>query len=658
MTEPLQRVVRADHPLTLASVPAGFLPWLAADLARAAYGSAAGRRAVVIAADEAAMRALAETAPLFATEIEVLTFPAWDCLPYDRASPALRVMAERLATLSALQNTSDKPQLVLTTASAATQRVLTPFRVRQLTRRIAEGERIDREVLVGQLNALGHQRADTVAEHGEYAVRGSLVDVYPAGEDLALRLDFFGDEIDTLRRFDPADQRSTDKAQAFTLMPASEALLDADTIKRFRSGYREAFGATATQDPLYQALSEGRRMAGMEHWLPLLEERLETLFDHLGENDLILRDSSADQALEARRESIEDYFQNRVRAMEAEPGNYRPLEPQALYVAKAEWDEFVAERPIHLASPFPEPESARTIDFGVQVARDFSPERAQQANIYEAVAQHVADLRRRGRKVVLASYTRGARERLSGLLEENGLKAQKNVDNWQEALGSKTQPALLVLPLDHGFTTPDVAVLTEQDMLGDRLVRRRKRRKAADAFLAELAALSPGDLVVHADHGIGRYEGLTQIPVSKVPPDCEAIESARGNKLYVPVENIELLSRYGSESEGGATLDSLGGEAWQRRKARMKERIRAIAGELIKTAAMRATRAGVVAEPDSSYPQFVDRFPYEETDDQDRAIADVLADLEAGKPMDRLVSGPDGFGKTEAAPRAAFVMAM
>jgi len=658
MTEPLQRVVRADHPLTLASVPAGFLPWLATDLARAAHGSAAGRRAVVIAADEAAMRALAETAPLFAPEIEVLTFPAWDCLPYDRASPALRVMAERLATLSALQNTSDKPQLVLTTASAATQRVLTPFRVRQLTRRIAEGERIDREVLVGQLNALGYQRADTVAEHGEYAVRGSLVDVYPAGEELALRLDFFGDEIDTLRRFDPADQRSTDKAQAFTLMPASEALLDADTIKRFRSGYREAFGATATQDPLYQALSEGRRMAGMEHWLPLLEERLETLFDHLGENDLILRDSSADQALEARRESIEDYFQNRVRAMEAEPGNYRPLEPQALYVAKAEWDGFVAERPIHLASPFPEPESARTIDFGVQVARDFSPERAQQANIYEAVAQHVADLRRRGRKVVLASYTRGARERLSGLLEENGLKAQKSVDNWQEALGSKTQPALLVLPLDHGFTTPDVAVLTEQDMLGDRLVRRRKRRKAADAFLAELAALSPGDLVVHADHGIGRYEGLTQIPVSKVPHDCVALEYARGDKLYVPVENIELLSRYGSESEGGATLDSLGGEAWQRRKARMKERIRAIAGELIKTAAMRATRAGVVAEPDSSYPQFVDRFPYEETDDQDRAIADVLADLEAGKPMDRLVCGDVGFGKTEVALRAAFVMAM
>ncbi|HEX6660926.1 MAG TPA: transcription-repair coupling factor [Sphingomicrobium sp.] len=657
MSEPLQRVLSARRPLTLAGVPPGFLPWLAADFARAVYGRGKSGRAVVIAADEAAMRAIADTAPLFAPEVDVLTFPAWDSLPYDRASPALRTTAERLAALNALQAKQEGPQLLVTTSSAASQRILTPFRIRQLTRQIAKGERIEREALVEQLNALGYQRADTVAEHGEYAVRGSLIDLFPAGEELALRLDFFGDEIDSLRRFDPVDQRSTDRAEAFTLMPASEALLDEDSIKRFRSGYRETFGATSTQDPLYQALSSGRRMAGMEHWLPLLEERMATLFDHLGDNDLIVRDTNADQALDARRESIQDYYENRLRAMESEPGNYRPLEPSTLYLPQAEWHDLVADRPIHLASPFPEPESDQTIGFGIEPARDFAPERAQQANVYEAVARHVGDLRRGGRKVVLASYTAGARDRLSGLLEENGLKAQNRVETWQKALGSKTQPALLVLPLDHGFTTADVAVLTEQDMLGDRLVRRRKKRKAADAFLAELAALSPGDLVVHADHGIGRYEGLTQIPVSKVPHDCVALEYARGDKLYVPVENIELLSRYGNESEGVA-LDSLGGEAWQRRKSRMKERIREIAGELIKTAAMRATRPGVVAEPDSTYPQFVDRFPYEETDDQDRAIEDVLKDLEAGKPMDRLVCGDVGFGKTEVALRAAFVMAM
>jgi len=657
MSEPLQRVLKAREPLILAGVPTGFVPWLAADLARAAHGTGKGGRAVIIAGDEGAMRALVDTVPVFAPEVEVLALPAWDSLPYDRASPALRVMAERLATLSALQERRKAPQLLVTTANAATQRLLTPFRIRQLTRRIAVGERIDRDALIGQLSALGYQRSDAVAEAGEYAVRGSLIDLFPAGESHALRLDFFGDEIESLRRFDPADQRSTDRAKSFLLMPASEALLDEASIKRFRARYRETFGANATGDPLYQAVSDGRRMSGMEHWLPLFEEKLSTLFDHLGEADIVIRDSVADKSLESRREAIEDYHSNRVRAMASEPGSYRPLEPTGLYLSKDEWEVALAERPIHLASGFPEPEGPRTIAFGVEPARDFAPERAQQANIYEAVAKHVAKLRKDGRKVVLASYTTGARERLAGLLTDHGVKSQKLVDGWQEALGSKIQPVLMVLPLEHGFTTESVAVLTEQDMLGDRLVRRRRKRKAADAFLAELATLSPGDLVVHAEHGIGRYEGLTQIPVSKTPHDCVALEYAGGNKLYVPVENIELLSRYGSESEGVA-LDRLGGEAWQRRKSRMKERIREIAGELIKTAAIRATRPGTVAEPDAAYPQFVDRFPYEETDDQDRSIEDVLADLESGKPMDRLVCGDVGFGKTEVALRAAFVVAM
>jgi len=657
MTDTLQRVLRATEPLTLAGVPSGFLPWLAADLARAAHGASQSGRAVIIASDEAAMRALAETVPLFAPEVEVLTLPAWDCLPYDRTSPALRVMAERLATLNELQAKSEGPQLLVTTENAATQRLLTPFRVRQLTTRVEHGARIDRNQLISQLSSLGYERVESVAEHGEYAVRGSLIDLFPAGETHALRLDFFGDEIESLRRFDPADQRSTDRAKAFILMPASEALLDEETIKRFRSRYRETFGATATGDPLYEAISDGRRMSGMEHWLPLFEERLTTLFDHLGKNDLILRDAGVDQALAARRESIDDYFANRQRTMTGEAGSYRPLEPDALYLSAEEWDAAIAERPILLTSQFPEPESARTVSFEVEPARDFAPERTRQENIYEAVANHVAKLRKGGKKVVLASYTTGARERLGGLLHDHGLKSQKLVDSWQEALGSKTQPVLMVLPLDHGFTGKDVAVLTEQDMLGDRLVRRRRKPKAAAAFLEELATLSPGDLVVHAEHGIGRYEGLTSIPVAKAPHDCVALEYAGGDKLYVPVENIELLTRYGSESEGVA-LDRLGGEAWQRRKSRMKERIREIAGELIKTAAIRATRSGVVAEPDSAFPQFVDRFPYEETDDQDRAIEDVLADLEAGKPMDRLVCGDVGFGKTEVALRAAFVMAM
>jgi len=651
VSDDLQKILTAAKPITLAGVPAGFMPWLAADLARAAKG-----RAVFIAPDEGAMRALADAAAYFAPELEVLAFPAWDCLPYDRSSPSLRSTSERLATLHALQRKATKPQLLVTTVNAATQRTLTPFRIRQLVARLAPGERIDLDRLAALLAANGYGRTETVRDPGEFAVRGGIVDLFPSGEEQALRLDFFGDEIESVRRFDPATQRSIDRIEGFTLLPASETLLDEDSVKRFRSAYRELFGANATGDPLYQAVSEGRRIAGIDHWLPLFEERLATLFDHLAEDDLVVRDAGDAGAAEGRFEAIADYYENRKRAQSSDPGSYRPLVPESLYLSRDEWEELAAARPLHLVTPFHEPESETVIDFAVDAARDFAPERAQGSNVYEAVVAHLAALRRQKRKVVLASYSAGSRERLKGLLADHGLTKIVEADNWQEALGASAV-ALAVIQLDHGFTGRDVALLTEQDMLGDRLVRRRKRRKGADAFLSELATLTPGDLVVHADHGIGRYEGLTQIPVQKAPHDCVALTYAGGDKLYVPVENIDILSRYGSESEGVA-LDKLGGEAWQRRKSRMKERIREIAGDLIRVAAERALRPGEVALPDTGYAAFADRFPYEETEDQDRAIADVIADLGAGRPMDRLVCGDVGFGKTEVALRAAFIAAM
>ncbi|MBS0284934.1 MAG: DEAD/DEAH box helicase, partial [Proteobacteria bacterium] len=617
------------------------------------------KRAVFIAPDEAAMRAIAATAHFFAPELEIVEFPAWDCLPYDRASPTLRVMAERIGALHRLQQKPRAPQLVLTTANAATQRTLTPFRIRQLVANLKPGERISLDRLAALLQANGYVRTDTVHDAGEYAIRGGIVDLFPSGEEQALRLDFFGDEIESVRTFDPDDQRTTGRIDGFTLLPASEALLDEDSVKRFRSRYRETFGATATGDPLYQAVSDGRRLAGMEHWLPLFEEKLATLFDHLGEDSLVIRDNGVTAAAEGRLDAIADYYENRKRAEAAQPGSYRALPAKTLYLDDSEWRIALDTAIAHVTTTFHEPESTRVVDFGVDGARDFAPERASGVNIYEAVVAHLSKLRKDGRKPVLASYSGGARDRLGNLLKDHGLNGAKPVDTWQEALGvGETQVALIVLPLDHGFTAPRVAVLTEQDMLGDRLVRRQKRRKSADAFLAELATLSPGDLVVHVDHGIGRYEGLTSIPVGNAPHDCVALTYAGGDKLYVPVENLEVLSRYGS-SEEGAALDKLGGEAWQRRKSRMKERIREIAGELIAVAAERALRSGEVAEPDASgFPTFVDRFPYEETDDQDRAIEDVLGDLSAGKPMDRLIVGDVGFGKTEVALRAAFVAAM
>ena len=656
----LNRILSADTPLTLSGVPSGFLPLLLGDLARACAGGKEARRAVYVAPDEQAMQAVADTAGWFAPELEIIAIPAWDCLPYDRASPSLRSAAQRLAGLHALQAPVKGPQLVITTAAAVTQRTLTPFRVRQLVAKLAPGERIAIEKLTALLTANGYSRTDTVHDAGEYAVRGGIVDLYPGGTPEPLRLDFFGDEIETLRSFDPNTQRSTGDIKSFTLLPASEVLLDEDTIKRFRSRYRELFGATATGDPLYQAVSEGRRLAGMEHWLPLFEERLVPLTEHLGEDALIVRDGGTTGAAQTRFEAIADYYQNRTAAMAADPGSYRPLAPDQLYLTSAEWDVAIAAAPMHITSPFHEPESTTVMDFAVDAARDFAPERTQNANVYDAVAVHIENQHKTGRKVIIASYSQGARERLAGLLEEHKAGALAQTNSWQEALGlaARRSTALVVLPLDHGFTSDDMTLLTEQDMLGDRLVRRAKRKKSADAFMAELATLTPGDLVVHADHGIGKYEGLTSIPVGNAPHDCVALEYAGGDKLYVPVENLDVLSRYGAENEGVA-LDRLGGEAWQRRKARMKERIREIAGDLLKVAAARALRAAPVAEPDSGgYPAFVDRFPYEETEDQDRAISDVIEDLGAGRPMDRLVCGDVGFGKTEVALRAAFVAAM
>ncbi|MGQ2934264.1 MAG: transcription-repair coupling factor, partial [Sphingopyxis sp.] len=570
--------------------------------------------------------------------------------------------ADRLATLSALQLPAKRGELILTTIAAITQRTLTPFRIRQLATTLAAGQRIDRDALAELLVSNGFSRVDTVADQGEFAVRGGILDLFPAGEETGLRVDFFGDEIESIRRFDPADQRSLGPAKALQLLPASETLLDEATIKRFRSAYRDLFGGQSTGDPLYQAVSDGRRQAGMDHWLPLFEERLATLFDHIDPATPVLRGHRTEATAETRFAAIADYHANRVAAERESPGSYRPLAPETLYLTEEEWAGASSDRPIHIVTPFDVPPAATIVDLETFAARDFTPERTADLNVYDKVADHLSDERRKGRRTIIASYSGGARERLSGLLRDHGVTSLAPADSWQDALGTASAEsggatAMVVLPLDHGFASDAISLLTEQDILGERLVRRQKRRKSADAFLAELATLSVGDLVVHLDHGIGRYEGLTQIPVGSSPHDCVALTYSGGDKLYVPVENLDVLSRYGGESDG-VGLDKLGGEAWQRRKARMKERIREIAGELLATAAQRALRSGELLAQDAAYPAFADRFPYQETDDQDRAIGDVLADMASGRPMDRLVCGDVGFGKTEVALRAAFVAAM
>ena len=649
------KILSATSPLTLASLPRGAQPLVLADLARAAKG-----RAVFIAPDEAGMQGIADSAAFFAPELEMLSFPAWDCLPYDRASPALAISARRLAALHRLQSPANGPQLLVTTINAVLQRVVSPFRVRENVRLLKPGMEIPRESLIELLQRQGYSRTDTVADAGEYAVRGSIFDIYPSGLGSGLRLDFFSDELETLRLFDPNTQRSTGTLDEHLLLPASEALLDEVSVKRFRGRYRDLFGANATSDPLYQAVSAGRRLAGMEHWLPLFEDKLFTLFDHLGAKDLMLIDSAALGSADERLGDVADYFASRTETSGKAAGSYRPLEPSALYLTRAELDAQLAGHPVHRTDIFAQPESAQVIDAGFSSGRDFAPERARGDNVYEATARFLLGQAAQGKKAVIAAYSEGSRARIAAILGEAVRPAPVIAATWQEALGlaAKGSVAAMVLPLDNGFSNGEIELVTEQDVLGDRLVRRKKRRKGADAFLAELAALTPGDLVVHLEHGIGRYGGLLSIPVGQSPHDCVMLEYAGGDKLYVPVENIDVLSRYGSDNEFTA-LDRLGGEGWQKRKSRLKERIRAIAHELLKTAALRALRQAPVLVPEQeSYNQFVERFPWQETDDQDAAIDDVLTDLAAGKPMDRLVCGDVGFGKTEVALRAAFVAAM
>ncbi|MFN3517752.1 MAG: transcription-repair coupling factor, partial [Novosphingobium sp.] len=403
----LSKILAAKAPLTLSSLPRGAQPLVLADLARAAK-----TRAVFIAPDEAAMQAVADSAAFFAPELEVISFPAWDCLPYDRASPALSVSARRLAALHRLQGKSGGPQLLVTTINAVLQRIATPFRIRENVRLLKPGMEIGRESLIALLQRQGYSRTDTVADAGEYAVRGSIFDIFPSGLGSGLRLDFFGDELETLRLFDPNTQRSTGVVESHLLLPASEALLDEDSIKRFRSRYRELFGANATGDPLYQAVSDGRRLAGMEHWLPLFEEKMATLFDHLGPDDTIVIDSGAISAADERLDDIADYFAARSDTSGKAPGSYRPLAPEALYLTKEDLADKLRAHPIHKAQIFAQPDGPGSIDFGFTGSRDFAPERARGDNVYEAAARYLTGQAKRGRKALIAAYSEGSRARI------------------------------------------------------------------------------------------------------------------------------------------------------------------------------------------------------------------------------------------------------
>lgn len=646
------RIANDPGGLELAGAPEGFDALVAGDLLRRRGGVG-----LFVARDFQRANALIDAIGFFAPDIEVLRLPAWDCLPYDRVSPSAGVAAERMAALTRLaRGGGDRPLMVVATVAAAVQRIPARQSMAQAAWSTRVGRVVDMAELERHLAINGYQRASTVSERGEFAIRGGVIDVFPPGATEPVRLDLFGDTLESIRAFDPESQRSTRQLTEIDLLPVSEVQLDPSAISRFRTRWLEVFGAGA-DDPVYQAVSEGVRRQGLEHWLPLLHERLDTVFDYLPAGAVVLMDALAGEAIDERLAMIDDAFEARREVGRAgQP--YRALAPEALYLTRAEWDERLTAQSWRRFSPFSS-EGPVIVDLGGVQGRTFAAERAQDSvNLFEAVTAHAQMLQGQGKRVLFASWSEGSSERLSSMLADHGLSEAPLATDWA---GARARPVSTiqraVLPVEHGFVAGDLAVISETDILGDRLARPRKKRRAAN-FLAEASSLSPGDLVVHIDHGIGRYEGLKTLDVQDAPHDCLELQYAEKSRLYLPVENIDLLTRYGSE-DNEVVLDRLGGAAWQARKARAKARLRDMAEGLIALAAKRALRSGEAIDPPRGlFDEFCARFPYEETEDQLNAIADVLGDLAKGQPMDRLICGDVGFGKTEVALRAAFVTAM
>ncbi|MFV0301927.1 MAG: CarD family transcriptional regulator, partial [Paracoccus sp. (in: a-proteobacteria)] len=612
--------------ITLSGAPEGH------DAALIARELSRGAPVIHIARDDRRMAAMREALAFHAPGAVVLDFPAWDTTPYDRVSPQGAVQAARMATLAALaQGAIKAPFVLLTTLSAAMQRLPARDLLAHASFSARVGDRVDETALRHFLVRMGFVQAPTVTEPGDYAIRGGIIDIFPPGESGPVRLDLFGDVLDGARRFDPVSQRTTETLRRVELAPMSEVILDEAAITRFRQTYRQTWGG-GTSDPLYESVSAGRKQAGMEHWLPWFHERMESLFDYLPGASVML-DDQISQVEDARRVMIAEQYQARRDALAAKNRAdtvYRPVPPDEMFPTPDEWQGWLKARRTIQLRVLPAPPGPGVLDGGGRIGRSFAPERQDEnINLFFALSDHVKTLLKQGR-VVIASFSEGARDRLSGLIADEGVTGAKPIADLRDLPDTPGALGLAVWPLEQGYTAPDLAVISEQDMLGDRLIRGARKRRRAEDFLKDTTSLTPGDLVVHVEHGIGRYTGLETITAAGVPHDCVALEYAGGDRLYLPVENIELLSRYGHE-EG--LLDKLGGGAWQARKARLKERIRLIADKLMRIAAERLLRPAPVLEPDHhDWEAFSARFPYSETDDQAADIEDVANDLVAGRP--------------------------
>ncbi len=596
---------------------------------------------IVVTRDMLEATRLQEELGFFAgTADDSLAFPDWETLPYDVFSPHQDIVSERLATLYRLP-TLDTGTIVIPVATLM-QRIAPPEFVAQHALVLETGQTLDLEALAERLERAGYNRVAQVMEHGEFAVRGSLIDLFPMGNAAPFRIDLFDDEVDSIRTFDPDSQRTVDRVDRISLLPAREFPTDEAGITRFRKQFRSAFDGR-TDTTIYRDVSEGRMPPGIEFYLPLFFEQTGTLFDHLPADALVVELPGIDAAAQAFWNEVEERFEQRRHDRE------RPLlDPAALYLDPGRLDADLGARSgIEIHPREAEGDSD-----------DALPAVAMASAAREPAARLQAFIDSFPGRVLLVAESRGRREALAEQLAETGLRPRP-VDDWAAFLGDDAPLALTVGPLETGFRREDIAVVTEGDLAGERVRQRRRgnRRPGRDpaAIVNDLTELDEGAPVVHEDHGVGRYRGLQTLDIGGVATEFLTLEYAGGDKLYVPVSSLHLISRYTGTGDEGAPLHKLGSDKWEKAKRRAREKIHDVAAELLDIQARRAAARGqscAVAADD--YARFAADFPFEETPDQQATIDAVLADMASPQPMDRVVCGDVGFGKTEVAMRAAF----
>ncbi|MCQ2047045.1 transcription-repair coupling factor [Stutzerimonas stutzeri] len=625
----------------------GNLPGAALSLAIAEAASNAKRFTLLLTADSQSAERLQEELAFFAPQLAVLHFPDWETLPYDIFSPHQDIVSQRIAALYQLPELSHGVLVVpITTALHR----LAPKRFLLGSSLVLDvGQKLDVEQMRLRLEAAGYRCVDTVYEHGEFAVRGALIDLFPMGSPLPYRIDLFDDEIETLRTFDPENQRSIDKVESIRLLPAREFPLKKEAVTGFRARFRERFDVDFRRCPIYQDLSTGITPAGIEYYLPLFYEETATLFDYLPEDSQVFSLPGIEQAAEQFWSDVRNRYEER----RVDPE--RPLLPPAELFMPVEdcfarlklWPRVVA--------------SQQDVEPGIGRERFTAqalPELAIEAKASEPLGKLRRFLDEYAGRVLFTAESAGRREVLLELLARLKLRPQE-VEGWEEFLASQEGLAITIAPLDEGLQLDDVALVAESPLFGQRVMQRRRREKSRDGgenVIKNLTELREGSPVVHIDHGVGRYQGLVTLEIEGQAQEFLLLQYAEDAKLYVPVASLHLIARYTGSDDALAPLHRLGSETWQKAKRKAAEQVRDVAAELLDIYARRAAREGYAfKDPQVDYETFAAGFPFEETPDQQAAIDAVREDLLSAKPMDRLVCGDVGFGKTEVAMRAAFI---